>query len=136
MPHKILVIEDNPDYREIFGILIQHLGYEIVQAASAAAGIEKASSEHPDLILLDLVMPHMSGIELTAQLKSSPATRHIPVVICTAWMGTDRKNEAIRQGAAEVLTKPISKSSLAGILRRHLLPETTTNPWQQPPKEL
>jgi len=127
VPHKILVIEDNRDYQEIFGMLIRHLGYEVIQATSAATGLEKASTEHPDLILLDLVMPHMSGIELTAKLKSSPATRDIPVVICTAWMGTDGKSKAFRLGVTEVLTKPISKSFLAEILKRHLPSETTTN---------
>lgn len=125
MPQRILVIDDNRDHQEIFRMLIQHLGYEVIQATSAEAGIEKASNEHPDLILLDLVMPHMSGIDLTARLKTSPATSDIPVVICTAWMGKNGKSEALRNGAAEVLTKPISRSFLAEILRRHLPPENT-----------
>ena len=127
MAQKILVIEDNRDYQEIFGMLIRHLGYEVVQATSAAAGIEKALSEHPDLVLLDLVMPHMSGIQVTAQLKSTPSTRDIPVVICTAWMGMEGRKEAIRHGAAEVLLKPVSRTFLAEILRRHLSPETITD---------
>ena len=125
MPHKILVIDDNQDHQEIFRMLIGHLGYEVIQATSAAAGIEKATSAHPDLILLDLVMPYMSGVQLTARLKSSPSTSGIPVIICTAWMGRDGRNEAIRHGAAEVLMKPFSKTSLGEILRKHLPREST-----------
>lgn len=120
MPQKILVIEDNQDFREIFTILIRHLGYEVVEAASAADGMQKAEDEQPDLVLLDLVLPHTSGTELTARLKSNRATRNIPVIICTASIAKEGVHEALRHGATEVLTKPISKAFLAEILRRHL----------------
>jgi CheY-like chemotaxis protein len=126
VPQKILVIEDNQDCREIFVMLIRHLGYDVIQAASAADGMQQAVNEHPDLILLDLVLPFKSGTELTAWLKNKPATRDIPVIICTASMGKERIHEAIRRGAAEVLTKPVPKAFLAEILRRHLTPSTAT----------
>ena len=126
MPQKILIIEDNQDCREIFAMLIRHLGYEVMQASSAAAGMEKALNEQPDLILLDLVLPHMSGIEVTARLKNTPSTRDIPVIICTASMGKHGIDEAIYRGAIEVLTKPVSKALLNEVLRRHLAPATVT----------
>jgi len=124
VPEKILVIDDNQDHQEIFRMLLRHLGYEVIQATSAASGMDKAASEHPDLILLDLVMPYMSGGQLVARLKSSPSTRDIPVIICTASMSDYGSKEAIRHGAAEILMKPISKTFLAEILRRHLAPKT------------
>lgn len=120
MSYKVLVIEDNTDCRELFATIIHHLGFQVLQADDGEIGVQKALSEKPDLIFMDIGMPNMSGIEATFCLKKSAVTKNIPVIICTAWMAENHKEAALRCGAHEVVFKPISISQLQSLLLRYL----------------
>ena len=81
---------------------------------------------HPDLILMDVCLPDMTGDEITARLKANPATRDIPVIIITAFQERGAKNHALDAGAAEILEKPFSLTMLRGILDRYLSTDEST----------
>jgi len=98
MAYKVLLIEDNTDCRELFAVMIRHLGFQVLQADDGEIGVQKALRERPDLILMDLNMPSMGGIEATTCLQESSVTRNTPIIICTAWMAEQHCEGALRCG--------------------------------------
>ena len=104
----ILVVEDNEDCRELLVFQLRRVGYNAIEADTGAKGLEKAVSELPDLIIMDLGLPVIDGIEATRRLKEEPKTRHIPIIVHTAWQEEDRKKKALEAGADQILTKPVS----------------------------
>src|SRR3990167_9175385 len=110
MPAKILVVEDNWDFREILTLILNRVGYE---------GIDKAASEVPNLIIMDLGLPGMDGIEATARLKRNPKTADIPVIAYTVW-SDDFKDKAMEAGMAEFLPKTTPPQVLREIIGRFL----------------
>lgn len=118
--HKILLIEDHSDARELLCVQFRSLGYEVIEAESAENGIQKALDESPDLIITDLELPNISGIEATVRLKEEPRTSSIPILAYTGWADEERKGKAFEAGIARVLTKPISLNVLQGIIERIL----------------
>lgn len=119
LTYKVLVIEDNTDCRELFATIIRHLGFHVIEADDGEIGVQKALAEKPDLIFMDLGMPSMSGIEATSCLRESAVTKHIPIIICTAWMAQNHREAALRFGACEVITKPVSLHQLQTVLLRY-----------------
>ena len=113
-------MEDNNDFGELLAKLLDRFGYDVIQAASGVAAINQASEQQPDLILMDICLPDMTGDEITARLKSSLTTRDIPVIIITAFQEPSVTNRALDAGAAEILRKPFSLTMLRGILDRYL----------------
>jgi CheY-like chemotaxis protein len=120
MAYKVLLIEDNTDCRELFAMIIRHLGFQVLQADDGEIGVQKALSEKPDLIFMDIGMPNMSGIEATTCLREISVTRDTPIIICTAWMAEKHREAALRCGAREVIFKPVSVSELQTVLLRYL----------------
>jgi CheY-like chemotaxis protein len=120
MSYKILLIEDNTDCRELFAMIIRHLGFQVLQADDGEIGVQKALSEKPDLIFMDISMPNMSGIEATTCLREISVTRNTPIIICTAWMGEKHREAALKCGAREVIFKPVSVNELQTVLLRYL----------------
>ena len=121
MGARVLVIEDNAVNLELTVVLLEQAGCEVLTATSADAGLRLAAGERPDLILMDLHLPGMTGYEATGRLKADPATAAIPVVALTAdaMRGTDAR--AIAAGCDGYLTKPLDIEALRETLRR-LLP--------------
>jgi CheY-like chemotaxis protein len=114
---KVLIVEDNDHWRKLLAMVIQRCGYQVIQATNGLEGVERAIEAIPDLILMDLGLPKMSGAEATAILKATPATKHIPVVIQTAYTVVEN---AVRAGAAEILNKPIELSEIQRVLAKYL----------------
>ena len=118
---KILVVEDNPDIRQLMTHFLERAGYDVLQAATGSAAIEQANATIPDLITMDLGLPDTTGAEVTALLKTAPSTKHIPVVVITAYYREAPIVEsAIAAGACEVLFKPVALRTLLGTLQRIL----------------
>jgi len=104
---KILLVEDNEMNRDMLSRRLERKGYQIVMAVDGGAGVEMASSEKPDLILMDMSLPVLNGWEATRQIKANPATASIPVIALTAHaMATDRE-KALEAGCEDYDTKPI-----------------------------
>lgn len=119
---KILVAEDERDIRELIGFSLRFADFEVVLTQNGEEAIERASVENPDLILLDVRMPKMSGYEACRRLKEDPSTRDIPIVFLSA-KGQEREiEEGLDSGALEYIVKPFAPDDLADqvaeILRR------------------
>lgn len=120
MHYKVLLAEDNSDCRDLFVLALRNLGYQVMQADDGDVAVEMALSEKPDLILMDLSMRKMNGIEATHILRANSLTRDTPIIICTAWLAAQYRDTALQSGAQEVITKPVSIKHLASLLTRYL----------------
>lgn len=119
MPRKILIVEDNVDYRHILRFALQPSRYEIVEAANGFDGIDKALAEMPDLIIMDLGLPEMDGIQTTVKLKQDPRTTHIPVVAYTVW-GEEFREKAMEAGMVAFLPKTTPVHVLSDVIGKFL----------------
>jgi len=108
MPKKVLIVEDNRYLREILASILHSSGYVIMEAATGLQGVEIALAEQPTLILLDLDLPDITGIETARVLKENPLTTDIPIIACSAMSGSEWRDVALRAGIVDYLQKPIS----------------------------
>ena len=123
MSKRILVVEDRDDSRTILvSILRRFCGYETIEAANGAEAIEKAVAEKPDLILMDLDLPDISGIDAAKAVKENPNTAHIPIVAQTAWSSRQWKGKVLRIGMVDYLEKPISMELMKATIEKFILP--------------
>jgi two-component system, cell cycle response regulator DivK len=122
MAKSVLIIEDNEHVREIFVSMLRSAGYEILDAGTGTQGIEKALSAKPDLILLDLDLPDMTGMDTAKALRKNSTTAHIPIIACSAWSGREWREEALRAGMVEYLQKPIPSELIKAKVREFILP--------------
>lgn len=123
MSNRILVVEDRDDLRTILvGILRRFCGYETIEAANGAEAIEKAVSEKPDLILMDLDLPDISGIDAAKAVKENPNTAHIPIVAQTARSTRQWKGRVLRMGMVDYLEKPVSMELMKATIEKFILP--------------
>src|SRR5262249_27590161 len=104
---KILLVEDNEMNRDMLSRRLQRRGYDISIAVDGAEGVAMASSEHPDLILLDMSLPVLDGWEVARQPKSKPDTKTIPIIALTAHAMAGDREKAIEAGCDDYDTKPI-----------------------------
>ena len=104
---SILIVDDEPDILEFLCYNLEKEGYTVGTASNGEAGLEKAIAQKPDLILLDIMMPEMDGIEVCQRLKSNPATETIPIIFITAKVSKEGKLEGLDAGAVDYITKPI-----------------------------
>ena len=104
---RILVIEDTPANLELVTDLLEAAGHRVMSATAAEAGIEIARLELPDVILMDVSLPGMDGLEATRRLRADPATEHIPVVALTAHAMHGDESLAMQAGCQAYITKPI-----------------------------
>jgi CheY-like chemotaxis protein len=120
---RILVIEDNPLNLELVRALLEIHGYEVIDSGSAEEGIERARTEQPQLIFIDLSLPGTDGLTATQLLKADAATRHIPVVALTAHAMKGDDERARQAGCDGYMTKPIDTRSFPAAVARFLEPE-------------
>lgn len=121
---KILIVDGNDHYRESLRSFIQGMGYQVYEAATGPEAIDKVSSIHPDLIMMEVRLPGMNGDEVTARLKKNLSTRGIPVFISAGWTTAcnieERIHRALTAGAEEVLYKPFQFPILRDVFRTYL----------------
>ena len=117
---RILVIEDNQDNMTLIADVLVSLNYYVIQAADGVQGLEKALSEQPDLILMDLSLPRMDGWTATRQIKAHPELGNIPVIALTAHAMIGDRERALQAGCDDYLPKPIKLRDLASKLAKHL----------------
>ena len=110
--NKILVVDDSPTERHVLVELLTRKGYQVLTAESGEEGIEKAKSEQPDLVMMDVVMPGLNGYQATRTLTRDDATKHIPVIVCTSKGQETDKIWGLRQGAQNYMVKPINPEEL------------------------
>ncbi|HET6498732.1 MAG TPA: response regulator [Coriobacteriia bacterium] len=110
---RILVVDDEPDIVRLVSFSLQRNGHEVLQATDAVSGIQLATQMLPDLILMDVMMPVMSGYDALDQLKADPATRDIPVIMLSAKSQHYEQEEGLRRGALRYVCKPFTPRELA-----------------------
>jgi two-component system cell cycle response regulator DivK len=117
---KVLVVDDNEDNRQILVDLLSAAGYEIVAATNGLDAVSLATSEHPDLVLMDIQLPGIDGHEATRRIKATPELATVPVIAVTSYAlaGDDRK--AAEAGCDDYVTKPFSPRALLAKVRERL----------------
>jgi len=111
MNKKILLIEDDPIIIRMYKIQLKKSGYEVAVAGTGKEGLEKSSSEKPDLIVLDLVLPEMDGFKVLEKIKNNPQTKHIPVVVLSNLGKEANIQRGVDLGASAYLIKAQLKPS-------------------------
>lgn len=117
---KILLVEDNEMNRDMLSRRLIKKGYEVVIAVNGQEGVDLASSEKPDLILLDMSLPVMDGWTAAGHLKSNPDTQKIPVIALTAHAMTEDKEKALNAGCDDYDTKPVDFKRLLEKINQNL----------------
>jgi CheY-like chemotaxis protein len=119
---SLLVVDDNPENLKLILMILASSGYELTTASDALEAQRSIQQHTPDLILLDLQLPGMDGLELTRHLKAAPETRSIPIVAVTAYAMKGDENKARRAGCDGYLVKPVDKRLLREVVKRYLEP--------------
>jgi two-component system cell cycle response regulator DivK len=120
MTRKLLIVEDNQDNRELAIKVLKNKGYEIVEAVDGEEAIEKAISEKPDLILLDISLPKLDGYEVAKRLKSMEEFREIPIVAFTAHAMKGDREKVIVVGFEGYISKPINVREFPDQIKAYL----------------
>jgi two-component system cell cycle response regulator DivK len=118
----ILHIEDNEFNRKIVRDLLGRTSYRVIEAVDGESGVVTAKQERPDLILADIQLPRMSGLDATRALRADPQTAHIPIIVITSFALSGDEGKAKEAGASHYLAKPYSPRELLEAIRR-LAPE-------------
>ncbi|VVM04361.1 response regulator transcription factor [Methylacidimicrobium tartarophylax] len=130
--HIVLVVEDEPDVLELVCLNLTAAGFHTIRAANGADGLEKAMSGLPDLMVLDLMLPELGGLEVCKTLRRNPATADLPILILTAKVEPAYRVEGLELGADDYLTKPFSPRELVlrtrSLLRRRVESVLPTEP--------
>jgi len=117
---KILIVEDNPDNMLLTVMLLESVGHTVLSAVDAEAGLTMARGERPDLILMDIQLPGMDGLEATVLLKADPLTRAVPIIALTA-LAMKGDEERIRAAGCDgYIAKPIGIQDFLGNVTAHL----------------
>jgi DNA-binding response OmpR family regulator len=111
-PKKILVVDDEPDVASLLTLLLKSQGYNVVSAGDGQEALEKARSEQPDLILLDVMLPKMDGYKVARMLKFDENFSSIPIIMLTAKVQEKDKQIGMEMGADDYVTKPFDTAAL------------------------
>jgi signal transduction histidine kinase len=109
---RVLVIDDVADHRALLAGMMQPLGFDVTEAAGGDDGLTRAVAQPPDLILMDIVMPDLNGLEAIRRLRKLPGLRHVPIVAISASAGAEDRRQAIEAGAQAFLAKPVDRKAL------------------------
>jgi two-component system phosphate regulon response regulator PhoB len=127
----VLIVDDEPDTLELIAFNLRNAGYDIVQASDGAEALRKARSAHPDLIILDLMLPEMDGLQVCKLLQADTATANIPVLMLTAKAAEVDRILGLELGARDYVTKPFSPRELMLRVRNLLSPDESDKEPQQ-----
>jgi two-component system, cell cycle response regulator DivK len=120
---RILIVEDNPDMRDLLALRVQLTGYTPILASHGKEGVEKANAEKPDLILMDMMMPVMDGWEATRTLRASRETKEIPILATTALFRSEDLKSCVDAGCNGFILKPFNGGDLQRKIRELLHPK-------------
>jgi two-component system, cell cycle response regulator DivK len=120
MTSRILYVEDNPRNMRLVRKFLQHAGYEVLEASQGLTGLKIAEEQRPDLILMDINLPDIDGLEATRRLKANPDLAHIPVIALTANAMHGDKERCLAGGCNGYIPKPISKDDLLSVVAEFL----------------
>ena len=119
---RVLYVEDNAFNRKLVRDLLQRTAYQLIEATDGDSGLAAAQRELPDLIIMDIQLPKMSGLDVTRALRADATTAHIPIIVITSFALSGDEQKAKAAGATAYLAKPYSPRELLETIRR-LAPE-------------
>lgn len=114
---KVLIVEDDTGARRMLEFTLQQEGFEVITAANGREGLEKAQNEQPDVVVMDIMMPVMGGLEACLRLKEVPTTSHIPVLIMTGKTTESDRTYSMMAGADDYVAKPADLHDVAERVR-------------------
>ncbi len=117
---RILVVEDQEDNRKIMNDLLSSAGYEVIEAVTGEEALRVVEAERPDLILMDIQLPGLDGLEVTHRIKANPALRHNPVIAVTSYALSGDKAKALEAGCDAYFSKPVSPRALLAKVREFI----------------
>ncbi|MFQ6122839.1 MAG: response regulator [Dehalococcoidales bacterium] len=120
MPEKILIVEDDPKNMKLLLMTLRPYGYTLLEAKDGAEALEIAVSNKPDLIIMDIQLPKVSGLEVTRMLRQMPAFNHVPIIAVTAYAMKGDKEKFIETGCDAYLSKPINPRELPEMVKEML----------------
>ena len=109
---KVLVADDEKGIRELLADTLSEAGYHVIEAADGAEALKKAGEEYPDIILMDVIMPVMNGLQALGKLRESPSTESIPVILLTALSAVKGEADPMKLGITHYLTKPWQRGTV------------------------
>ncbi len=116
---RVLVVDDSPTDRQIVTTLLQKQGYDVTTAVDGVDALEKVASERPPLIVLDIILPKMNGYQVLRQLKTTPETRDIKVILLSSKNQESDRFWGLKQGADDYLAKPCQEDALLAAVARY-----------------
>jgi len=129
MREKILIVEDNPRNMRLVEMILRVKNYTLLKATDGEEALDMAIGERPDLIIMDIQLPKMSGLEVTRKLRETPAFSHTPIIGVTAYAMKGDKERIIESGCDAYLSKPINTRELPGMVTEMLSQRQKDNPW-------
>ena len=117
---RILVVEDNEKNMYLIGFILRNNGYEVIEARTGEEGVELASKEKPDLVLMDIQLPGIDGLETTKRIRESETAGQIPIVALTSYAMTGDKEKALNAGCTGYLEKPINPETFMADIEKYL----------------
>ena len=120
MSKRILVVEDQEDNRRIMRDLLTSADFEVIEAVDGPAGLSTAGEERPDLIIMDIQLPGLDGLEVTRRIKADPEISHIPVIVVTSFAMSGDNQKALEAGGDAYFSKPVSTRKLLAKIREYL----------------
>ena len=130
MPKKIMIVEDDPRNMKVVVMALRPHGYALLQATDGKEALEMAIRDTPDLILMDIQLPKMSGVEVTRKLRENSAFSHIPIIALTAYAMKGDEEKFIEAGCDAYLSKPINTRELPRVIAEILSGQQIDNPWR------
>jgi len=128
MKKKVLIVEDNPQNMRLLEMLLGAKGYTLLKAIDGEEALDTATREQPDLIIMDIQLPKMSGLEATRQLRQLPDFSHTPIIAITAYAMKGDQEKLLAAGCDAYLPKPINTRELPEVISEMLFPPPKDKP--------
>jgi len=118
---RVLVVEDNETNMYLIRFILEKSGYEVIEAKDGASGVELAIKEKPDLIIMDLQLPDIDGLEATKRIRASKADGKIPIIALTSYAMASDREKALAVGCTGYISKPINPETFMAEIEKYLL---------------
>ena len=117
---RVLIVDDNPTNLKLVAYLVRAQGYDVDTAGDAESALAALASRRPDVVLMDLQLPGIDGLELTRRIKADPHTKDIAIIAVTAYAMKGDREKALDAGCDDYVTKPIDTRALPGIIAKYV----------------
>ena len=123
MATVVLIVDDNDRLRGMLAQILHSHGYDTLEAATGSEAITKTRSTRPNLILMDFDLPDMTGADAARVIKNNPSTKTIPIIGCSALLGSEFRHAALEAGMVEYLAKPLSEERITAKVAQFIMSE-------------